>query len=148
MALSQISKFLEEAAGYIHPDAEAVDPADERAEVAIRFHRRIVIVAATFGLLAAIVGTTGILLESKKEGEGLKTLFVGPPVFGVIGILEGVALSCAFAPREFPAGPLGKKWMTLIGTQSVAVARIVCAVLASVPVLLLVAVAAVIALKG
>jgi hypothetical protein len=35
-------------------------------------------------------------------------------------------MACLFAPREFLTGPVGQKWMKLIGTKSVLVARIVC----------------------
>jgi hypothetical protein len=37
-----------------------------------------------------------------------------------------MALACLFAPHDFLTGPVGKRWMKLIGTKSVPVARLAC----------------------
>ena len=58
-----------------------------------------------------------------------KIILMAPFLAGIIGILEGVAVTCLFAPRAFLVGPVGQKWMSLIGTKSVLGARITCAVL-------------------
>jgi hypothetical protein len=129
MALSQLSKFLTEATGFIRPDAVAVDEAGDSAHGATRYHRRIVVIAGCCGAIAAIGGAVAALLQPPDAKDFLKVLLMMPPMFAVIGILEGVAVACLFAPREFLSGPVGQKWMSLIGTKSVIGARITCALL-------------------
>ena len=130
MALSQLVDFLKAAKGYIRPDAAAVDEAGASKDVAARFHRRIVVIAGSFGLIAALGGVVGAFLEPPDGKASVKMIRAAPLVFGVMGILEGVAVACLFAPREFLTGPVGQKWMSLIGTKSVFGAPITCAVLA------------------
>ncbi len=64
---------------------------------------------------------------------------VAPVLFGVGGAFFGIAIACLFAPRDFLAGLVGRKWMKLIGTENILVARIVCALLGVVGLLPLVA---------
>lgn len=128
MALHQIFDFLKEAVRYIRPDDEALAEAGEQAGAAARYHKRIVIAAAVCGLVAAVGGTIALTLEPPR-GRDTILIFAGPAIFGSMGILIGVAGAALFAPREFLTGPLGRKWMALIGTRSVLVARIVCGVL-------------------
>lgn len=152
MSLHQIFKFLGAAAGFIDPeidpDKDIFDLADESRQIATRYHYRIVIVATSFGLLAATFAGACIWSQPNLGREGLKVILLGPVVLGIAGILEGIALMCAFAPHEFLTGSLGQKWMDLIGTKNVTVARIVCGTLASLPVILGIAAGLVIAIKG
>ena len=79
--------------------------------------------------LAGALGAAGGLAFAVAAGEGPNGL-MAPPLFGAAGLLVGSAAACLFAPRAFLTGPLGEKWMRLIGTRSVAVARGVCLALA------------------
>jgi hypothetical protein len=66
------------------------------------------------------------LLHESNENIRIK-MIVGPPIFmTVAGFCFGVAAACLFAPSSFLLGPLGRKWMKFIGTQSVPLARLVC----------------------
>ena len=129
MALSPLLDFLKAATGFIRPDATAVDEAGESSVVAARYHRRIVVIAGVCGLIAAIAGVTGALMAPPNEKE-MKMFLMAPLLSGIAGILEGVAVTCLLAPQAFLVGPVGQKWMSLIGTKSVLGARITCAVLA------------------
>lgn len=61
-----------------------------------------------------------------SSGQDARGLLLAPFLFCAGGLLYGVAMACLFAPRDFLAGPLGEKWMKLIGTKSIFGARIVC----------------------
>jgi hypothetical protein len=41
-------------------------------------------------------------------------------------LFAGIALGCLFAPDEFMRSPVGAKWLQLIGTTNLRVARVVC----------------------
>lgn len=133
MALTPIFDFLKEAVGFIKPDSVALDDAGEDGHVAIRYHKRIVIIAGICGVITAIGGTVECAIET-KTGREMKLLLFSPFIFGTIGTLFGVAAACLFAPRAFLEGPVGSKWMGLIGTRSIVVARVVCAILAALPI--------------
>jgi hypothetical protein len=128
MALSQILDFLKAATGYIKPDAADLDEVGGIESQASRYHTRVIIAAAVCGVIVSIAGTVGALMEKGSEKD-LKILLTAPLLFGVAGILLGVAGTCLVAPNEFLAGPIGRKWMALIGTKNVFIARIVCGIL-------------------
>ena len=92
------------------------------------YHKRIILVSSVFGILGAAIGIIAsiALAVDAKSGKDIKGVLLTPFMFGAGGLLFGVAVACLFAPRDFLTGPLGKKWMKLIGTKSVLVARIVC----------------------
>jgi hypothetical protein len=92
------------------------------------FHCRIVRVA---GIFAGIGGLLGIAVSlaamgTIQTGREFFGLFLMPIAFGCGGFLFGMSLMCMFAPREFLEGPVGRKWMALIGTRNVFAARFVC----------------------
>jgi hypothetical protein len=128
MALSPLLDFLKAAAGYIRPETTDLEEFDAAESQAVRYHRRVVVSGGVGGIILTIAGTTGVVLEGWRKNE-LALLLMMPFLSGVAGILLGVAGACLFAPREFLTGPVGRKWMALIGTKSVFVARIVCAIL-------------------
>src|SRR6476646_1439541 len=107
MALSQLLDFLKAATGFVRPDATAVDAAGESGVVATRYHRRIVLIAGTCGAIAAIGGAVAAVIQPPGAKDYLKMILLFPLVFGVIGILEGVAVACLVAPRDFLSGPVG-----------------------------------------
>jgi hypothetical protein len=127
MALSQLLDFLKAATGYVKPEAADLEEAGGVESPAARYHTRVVIAAGVSGVIVAIAGTGAAMMEKGSKND-VKMLLLGPLVFGVAGILLGTAGACLMAPREFLTGPVGRKWMALIGTRSVLVARIVCAV--------------------
>ncbi|MFL5341439.1 MAG: hypothetical protein ACJ8F7_14940, partial [Gemmataceae bacterium] len=49
-----------------------------------------------------------------------------PIILTFAGFCLGVAAACLFAPTDFLAGPVGRKWMEFSGTQGVYRARVVC----------------------
>ena len=73
------------------------------------------------GLIFAVAALCG---PAPQEGTG--KVLLAPLLFGAAGCLFGAAVGCLFAPGDFLAGPIGRKWMDMIGTKNVVVARIVC----------------------
>ena len=125
-------RFFWEAGKYVEPDEAVSEESGPDAPRQIAFHRRVVVVSVLFGLLGAACGVGMILLAlAENEGDGGGAEFLlAPLLFGAAGLLFGAAVACALAPRSFLTGPAGRKWMQLIGTQNVLVARIVCFLLA------------------
>ena len=122
-------KFFREAMGYIVPDETAVDQLGEAAPRHSTYHKRIVAVCIVFGILGGLIGLGFVITELLWPDPGhkdYKLLLLAPIMAGAAGILFGATLACLFAPHEFLTGPIGSKWMTLIGTKSVLAARIVC----------------------
>jgi hypothetical protein len=114
-------------------DLATVDEAtlQQAGEAALRhsgYHKVIVTVAVVFGLIGVVLGVSlGIFsADAAKTGRDVRGIVMAPFVFAAAGILFGFAIACLFAPRAFLTGPFGKKWMALIGTTNVTVARIVC----------------------
>jgi len=81
-------------------------------------------------VLFGVVGVIGTVLDWELQRDGIQVAVLGPLAFLICGIILGISLSCACAPREFLSGPSGRKWMSLIGTQNLLVARAVCLALA------------------
>jgi len=126
--LSQLVGFFKEAGKYALPDDDAVARAGMEAPRYVSFHRRIVAVSVILGFIGAILGLGMVVLavgENAVQKEGLKILLT-PLVFAAAGLVFGVSVTCLFAPRSFLTGPVGQKWMQLIGTESTVVARVVC----------------------
>jgi hypothetical protein len=128
MAVSQFLDFLKSATGYVKPEAADLEEAGGIESPAARYHTRVVIAAAVCGVIVSIAGTVGAVMEKGSKND-LKMLLLAPLIFGIAGILLGVAGTCLMAPNEFLTGPVGRKWMALIGTKSVLVARIACGIL-------------------
>jgi hypothetical protein len=125
----QIFRFFGEATTFALPADDAVREAGTEGAKHASFHRRIVAVAVLGGVVGAGLGTAMLASGGGKapERDGAM-LILAPRLFAAIGLIFGVAVACLFAPRAFLAGPVGRRWMELIGTQSVFVARLVCAI--------------------
>ena len=126
--LSQLLGFFKEAGKYASPDEAAVERAGAEAPRYVSFHRRIVAVSVLLGFIGAILGLGMIVLavgENEVHNNGAK-IMLAPLVFAAAGLVFGVSVTCLFAPRSFLTGPVGQKWMQLIGTESTVVARVVC----------------------
>lgn len=123
--------FFKEASKYTSPDEDAVARAGSEAPRYVSFHKRIVIVSIILGLMGAALGVGMIFLaigENAAQTGGARIL-LAPLVFAAAGLVFGVSATCLFAPRSFLTGPVGQKWMKLIGTESTAVARVACLLL-------------------
>jgi hypothetical protein len=127
MGLYNTIKGLARTAASV-PDAE---PGDEEAMRAAVAHKRIAVTACCGAALGLALGLT-VAGWALFNGAGVASTLVltVPPAFGVAGFAFGVALACMVAPRSFLEGPAGRPWMRLIGTRSVALARVVCLLLA------------------
>ena len=126
--LSQLVGFFKEASKYTSPDEDAVGRAGSESPRYVSFHKRIVTVSVIFGVAGAALGIGMIFIavgENAAQDDGAEIL-LAPLVFAAAGLVFGVSVTCLFAPRSFLTGPVGQKWMQLIGTESTAVARVVC----------------------
>jgi hypothetical protein len=131
MRTRMLMEFLRSAMGFATIDADAIEEAGESASQYTTYHRRIVGVSAIFGCIGALSGIVFIVSEiNTQHGQkDLPMLLFSPVLFGIIGLLLGAAIACLFAPEQFLTGPIGSKWMKLIGTESVLVARLTCFIL-------------------
>lgn len=126
--LFQLLGFFEEASKYASPDEDAVARAGPEAPRHVSFHRRIVTVGLLLGLVGAAFGV-GLIVVAPGENTPAKDvpkILLAPLVFAAAGLVFGVSVTCLFAPRSFLMGPVGQKWMQLIGTRNTVVARVVC----------------------
>jgi hypothetical protein len=147
MGLFHLFRFYREATTYTSPDQPALEQAGEARERHAAYHRRIVLVSGLFGALGVVFGLalSFVATGDTKSGKDVKQGLLAPFLFGAAGMLLGVAIACLFAPREFLAGPVGQKWMKLIGTKSIMLARIVCLLLGLVVMIPMVAIGLLIA---
>lgn len=127
MGILRLLNFYREATTYIAPDSSAVERSGADGDRHTTYHRRIVWTAGLAGAAGAAGGLafTIAALQGPPTPDGAK-VWLGPVMFGAAGLLVGAAVACALAPRAFLTGPIGEKWMRLIGTRSVPVARGVC----------------------
>lgn len=132
-------RFFESAGKQAALDDEAVAELGEEGPAHARQHRRIVFTGGALGLVGLSAGIALAVFSTRpgavnREGAAI---FLAPALFAAAGTMFGVAAACLLSPTAFLAGPVGQKWMRLIGTRSVPVARIVCAILLSIPLTLL-----------
>ena len=131
MGVRQMLDFFKEATTYIKPDPEALREAGDSAPHQLGYHRRIIAMSGFGAVVGAIAGIVmSVLMSGTPQAErDLKLLLLFPIIVAVVGTLIGTSISCLIAPEEFLRGPVGSKWMQLIGTKSVLVARIVCLII-------------------
>ena len=88
------------------------------------------------GALLAVLG-----LRNPPPSVDTRVFLYLPPVAGAMGAVVGVGFACACAPTRFLNGPLGARWLRLIGTRNVPMARaigvVLSVVVAGVPLLFL-----------
>jgi hypothetical protein len=132
MSFFRIFRFFQEASTYTEPDQAALQDAGIDVDRHADYHRSIVRVSGVFGAIGFALGVVGLILflTSANPGQMQIGMVLMPLVFAIPGLLFGVALSCLFAPRGFLLGPIGNRWMELIGTRNVTVARLVCCLVA------------------
>ena len=134
--ISALLDFLAQADHY-----SRIDPAHAPSNAERAGHRRIVAVALVFGLAGLLAGLLitgfaavalyfdGVPPTGGRRGNAVKgviALLAAGPLLGVVGTVFGAALACAFAPRAFYDGPVGRKWLELVGVEGVGAARFVC----------------------
>jgi hypothetical protein len=127
----QLMSFLGGAADYISADKECLNEAGEVGPKHRRYHRVIIATCVFFGLIGFVIGVAFIIAlpNHKHEAKDFGKYLLAPLIFLVEGLIFGVSLACSFAPTSFLKGPVGRKWMQLIGAESVLVARIVCLII-------------------
>jgi hypothetical protein len=89
------------------------------------YHR--VILAA--GGVGALIGAVIVLAGIAKEG--LPEQWIGRRLMGaaMLAGMGGIALAAVFgviAPSSFLRGPIGRKWLSRVGTTNVVAARVIC----------------------
>ena len=102
----------------------------EESQLDQKYHTRIVRVGLVFCVIGMIAGgVASVSLANEPDAQTQPTKLARLPLLGAAtGFLFGLAIMCVFAPRAFMTGPVGQKWMKLIGTKSVLLARFACLV--------------------
>jgi hypothetical protein len=143
---------VKQLAATVKAPAVASDPTDAEALRHAKWHRRLVLVScscAAVGLAAGLLVASFIISHAPQVTliPAIELFVLLPGLLGVGSFAYGTALVCLLAPGAFLTGPLGPRWMRLIGTKSVRLARIICCLVGlSIP--LLVALTALLALSA
>lgn len=121
-------KAFKGAAEYVRPDDRAVVACGEEAPRHASYHRWIILGGIVFALGGMVVFPLGLMWEAagKEREVDFVAMLRGAGIGAAAGMLLGVALTCLIAPRDFLLGPMGRKWMELIGVEGVLAARAVC----------------------
>ena len=94
------------------------------------YHRVIVVCGAIgglFGLIGGIIGAIAMYRfhAAAQHANDAYIAFLSPILTAAAGMLAGASWACAFAPTSFLNGPLGTKWLKLIGTRNLVVSRVI-----------------------
>jgi hypothetical protein len=135
MAITNLLRFFSGSARHARVDERELREAGADAGRHHAYHRRIVWISVLSGLFVGAVGCTNLWNEIFRAGESQtlhdwKLIYLSPLLFGAAGLLLGAAAGCAFAPRAFLNGPIGRRWIRLAGVRSTAGARVVFATVA------------------
>ena len=134
--------MLASTSGWLKGLMPRIDPAtagkiadEEIADLRLKHsadHKRIVAISTAFGLAGAATGVVLVIYAAglKEGGRDFAKILMAPLVFAVEGLVWGVSVALLFAPQDFLTGPFGRKWMGLVGTTDVVVARIICFIIA------------------
>jgi len=125
-------EFFRKAPEFIEPDAQALEQAGDDRPKHAAYHKRIVKLAIIFGIVGAVGGAVAAVFAAvgPRVERNHRAIILAPVLFGIGGAFFGTAIACLIAPSDFLTGPVGQKWMKLIGTRNVLVARLVCALVA------------------
>lgn len=124
--------FFRESCSFVQPDEQALSEAGHEAGRYANYHKRIVRVSVLLGAIGGAAGLTMAiflgrdLYDGTAEGRDFSLMIYAPFLGAAVGLLAGVAVMCATAPRTFLMGPVGRKWMKLIGTENLLFARLIC----------------------
>jgi hypothetical protein len=104
-------------------DTAAAGPPDHA-----RINRRILILGFVVGSAGLALGLLFLRSTDRPDnpntdwGAALKTI----ALLTFASYFVGISVGCLTAPAAFFDGPVGQRWLKLIGTRSVAAARLVC----------------------
>ena len=131
MPFIQWIRFLQQTAAYVVTDADEVQQAGEAGKRHVAYHKRIVLMSVLLGALGLMIGIALSLfgVTHGMDSRNWPVLVATPVLMGLAGSVLGISMACLFAPNEFLTGPVGRRWMSLIGTKSVGVARAACFIL-------------------
>jgi len=138
----RLYEFYRQLRGLSRPDAGDVEAAGAAGGRHADYHKRVFLVGCVVGALGLALGLALIALGIAREGLSIQAVVDIPKAlaFGAYGFLLGMAVMCLFAPKEFLAGPVGRKWLNVVGTHNMRTARIVCLIsilaISAVPVLI------------
>lgn len=90
-----------------------------------RYQHIVIAAGGLWGVIMALISLVILVCYAKPQAFRLGYL-LSPAILFMIGAIAGVSVTCTVAPRSFLSGPAGRKWMKLIGTERVVVARLVC----------------------
>lgn len=85
-------------------------------------------VGAALGIGLAIV--LAYLGKPEDLSKNLRPLIMAPFTMGGAGYFLSLALACFLVPDSFLTGPFGQRYLALIGTRNVTVARVACLLVA------------------
>jgi hypothetical protein len=133
--LFRLFEFFSGARDYARTDHEAVKKNGVDAPRHQLYHRVIVTCGVLGGILGFVGGVIGAFVSLKHHPvdgrtDDLYITILSPVLTAAAGMLSGVSWACTAAPGSFLNGPLGTKWMGLIGTKNLTVARFVAFVIA------------------
>ncbi|MBM3996400.1 MAG: hypothetical protein FJ303_19940 [Planctomycetes bacterium] len=127
--------LFQEALTYVEPDPAALAESGVDRDRYLWWHRHFVTMARIFGTLALVLALVWVVLALTLEPEGgrppppgamIFALLLAPPLAFLLGSLYGAVLTILIAPSDFLLGPLGRKWMGLVGTSNIYLAKVVC----------------------
>jgi hypothetical protein len=132
MGFGNLLQFFEAASDHAKLDPETLQEAGEDAPVHAAFHRTIVIcgiIGAIVGLILGLIGAVAMYKHPSHPGpvrtDDFYMIILSPFLMIAGGILGGACWACTFAPTAFLEGPIGSRWMKLIGTTSPTIGRCV-----------------------
>ena len=121
---------------YFHIATSGEAPYDSRD---IAFHKLVVRIGLVFGGLAALATIAQVILAivglfSKPGGPGVILVIAleyGAYVLALVPVayLVGIGVALVFAPNRFLRGPIGRKWLGIVGVKGPLAGRIVCLLL-------------------
>jgi hypothetical protein len=126
----RLFEFFAGARDYARPESEALKQLEAEAPRHQAFHRVIVACGVLGMVLGLIGGILGAIASSKSPAAGNRPddtfiVYLMPILTAAAGMLGGAAWACGLAPASFLNGPLGAKWLKLVGTRNVAVSRVI-----------------------
>ncbi len=99
--------------------------------------RGILTLAVLYPVVCGVIAPMSVIAIacSQREYGGpavLMAIFLGfcfSLIAAIFYLFAGVAFGCLLAPNDFMKSPVGKQWLTLIGTKNITAARVVCLVM-------------------
>jgi hypothetical protein len=131
----RLFQFFSGARDYAQTDSESLKQLGTDAPRHQTYHRVIVVCGILGAVLGLIGGIIGAVASSKSPPAGgtpddAFVITLLPVFMAAAGLLAGAAWAAVFSPQAFLTGPLGSKWLKLVGTRNVAVARTISLVVA------------------